>query len=78
MADSPQGKWTDPFMICKPGYTGIRKPFMYAAKAHPELNGDGIYVTYNVNSFDFGELIENQSLYFPKFILIKIIDNGEH
>ena len=48
---------------------------MYAAKAHPELQGDGIYITYNVNSFDFGELIENQNLYFPKFILIKIIDN---
>ena len=74
MADSLQGKWTEPFLFYKPGYPGIQKPFMYTAKAHPELQSDGIYITYNVNSFDFGELIENQNLYFPKFILIKIID----
>ena len=75
MADSLQGKWTEPFVFYKPGYPGIKKPFMYAAKAHPELHSDGIYITYNVNSFDFEELIENQNLYFPKFILIKVIDN---
>ena len=75
MSDSMQGKWTEPFLFYKPGYQGVKKPFMYAAKAHPELQGDGIYITYNVNSFDFSELIENQELYFPKFILIKIIEN---
>ena len=75
MADCLQGKWTEPYLFFKPAYPGIKKPFMYAAKAHPELKGDGIYITYNVNSFDFGELIENQNLYFPKFILIKITDN---
>jgi hypothetical protein len=75
MSDSMQGRWTEPFLFYKPGYPAIKKPFMYAAKAHPELKGDGVYVTFNVNSFDFDELIGNQNLYFPKFILIKIIDN---
>jgi hypothetical protein len=70
MADSLQGPWSEPYMFYTPEYSGIKKPFMYAAKAHPELQGYGIYITYNVNSFDFEELLENQSVYFPKFVII--------
>lgn len=79
MADSPAGKWTDPYMFYVPVYQGIRKPFMYSAKAHPEFGPGGFYVTYNVNSFDFGELVENHSIYFPRFIFVKITgkDSGE-
>ncbi len=45
---------------------------MYAAKAHPELEGNGIYITYNTNSTDFKELTDNHNIYFPEFILLKI------
>lgn len=72
MSDKITGPWTEPCMIYTPTYPGVKKPFMYSAKAHPELVSDGIYITYNVNSFDFRELIENQTIYFPKFILLKI------
>jgi len=75
MADSINGQWTKPLSFYKPEYPGVKKPFMYSAKSHPELKADGMYITYNVNSFDFGELIENQDIYFPKFILIKITEN---
>lgn len=78
MSDSIQGKWSEPYMFYTPQYPGVKKPFMYAAKAHPELKGDGVYVTYNVNSFDLGELIENQTLYFPRFILVKIVYHDEN
>ncbi|MEI7492174.1 MAG: DUF4185 domain-containing protein [Bacteroidota bacterium] len=77
MSDSLQGKWTEPFMFYTPEYPGVKSPFMYAAKAHPELPGKGIYITYNVNSFDFSELAENQTIYFPKFILMRIVKNDE-
>lgn len=72
MADEITGPWTEPFMIYTPSYAGIKKPLMYSVKAHPELAGAGIYVTYNVNSFDFAELIDNQTIYFPKFIRFTI------
>jgi hypothetical protein len=71
-SDSLQGPWTAPYLFFTPAYTEVKKPFMYSAKAHPELDGNGVYVTYNVNSFDFGELVTNQTIYFPKFILLKI------
>ncbi|MBK9985224.1 MAG: hypothetical protein IPP15_23230 [Saprospiraceae bacterium] len=51
---------------------------MYSAKAHPELRGDGIYITYNVNSFDDDELLDNMDIYFPKFILMKIVERDIH
>jgi len=72
MADSIQGPWTSPCLIGKPQYPGVKQAFMYSVKAHPELNIGGLPVTYNVNSFDFGELIANQTIYFPKFIKLKI------
>ncbi|ULQ53610.1 DUF4185 domain-containing protein [Flavihumibacter fluvii] len=72
LADSIQGKWSDPYMVYTPNYKGARQPFMYAAKAHPELKGNGIYITYNVNSFDFNEVLSNQSLYYPRFMLLNI------
>lgn len=73
MSDSIQGQWTEPHLFYTPVYPGVKKPLLYAAKAHPELQAGGIYITYNVNSFDFDELIENQSIYFPNFIQMKIV-----
>lgn len=76
MSDNLQGPWTEPYIFYTPEYHGVKKPFIYSAKSHPELHADGIYITYNINSFDFAELTENQSIYFPKFILIKIVKNA--
>ncbi len=70
-ANQLTGPWTEPVMIDTPVYTGIKKPLMYAAKAHPQLEGNGIYITYNINSVDFEELLTNQSIYFPRFLLLK-------
>lgn len=49
-----------------------RKEFAYTARAHPELNSDGILITYNVNNFDFGQLVNDETIYFPKIIKLKI------
>lgn len=78
MSDSLHGKWTDPLVFYTPAYSGIGKSFMYSAKSHPELHADGIYITYNVNSFEFTELLKNQRIYFPKFILMKIVKTDKH
>lgn len=72
ISDRPEGPWTDPYLFYTPCYQGISKPFMYSAKSHPELKAEGFHVTYNINSFDFGELIRNHSIYFPRFLLVKI------
>lgn len=67
-----EGPWSEPAIFFKPDYSGIPEPMMYSAKAHPELrNPNGVYVTYNLNA-DFGFLVKNQSIYFPKFITLQI------
>jgi len=73
MADKLTGPWTEPSTIYTPSYPGVKKPLMYSAKAHPELLADGIYITYNVNSFDFWELVKNKTIYYPRFIKLTII-----
>ena len=72
MAEHLEGPWSEPTTIYKPSYADIKQPFMYSAKAHPELHGDGVYITYNVNSFDFGHMLDNRSIYFPKFVRLKL------
>ena len=44
---------------------------MYTANAHPELESDGLIITYNINNGDFGRLISNEEIYFPKIINLK-------
>ena len=78
LSDSLQGPWTEPYLFYSPEYEGIKKPFMYSAKAHPELTGDGIYITYNINSFDFDEVLANETIYFPKFVRVKIEKKNDH
>lgn len=72
LANHPQGPWSAPRMLYEPALKGIRQPFVYAAKAHPEQRGDGLCITYNVNSFDFSEVLQNQSIYFPKTIWVRL------
>lgn len=72
MADRPEGPWSEPKIIYTSDHAGVKMPIIYSAKAHPELRGDGLFVTYNVNSLDLKHMLENQSIYFPRFLRVKI------
>jgi hypothetical protein len=54
------------------------EPFVYAAKAHPELAGrepGALVVTYATNSFDFADLFTPQgaaSLYWPRVVEVTL------
>jgi len=53
-------------------------PFVYAARAHPELDGGDpseLVATYATNSFDFWDLFTpegEQNLYWPRFVLLNL------
>jgi hypothetical protein len=70
LAEQPEGPWSTPVIFYKP-HLKSQKDFVYSANAHPEITADGILVTYNVNNGDFGELVKNENIYFPKFVRIK-------
>lgn len=71
LAEQPEGPWSQPVIFYNTQLKS-QEDFVYSANAHPEISNDGILVTYNVNNGNFKELIKNDSIYFPKFISVKI------
>jgi hypothetical protein len=70
-SDSPKGPWTNERVLyCTPESGG--NIFTYNAFAHPEQSIDGdLLITYNVNSFVFGDLFDDVNNYRPRFVRIK-------
>jgi hypothetical protein len=70
------GPWSSPVVIYRPPESDGPQPFVYAAKAHPELVGPDaadLVITYATNSFEFSDLFTPQgtrSLYWPRFVLL--------
>lgn len=46
---------------------------IYAAKANPELDAEGaLAVTYIPSSFDIATVVADETLYYPRFIRLKL------
>lgn len=73
------GPWSPPEDVMTPPESHGPDPFVYAAKAHPELvapSADDLVVTYATNSFDFAELFTpegQEELYWPRFVRLTLI-----
>lgn len=67
-ATQPQGPWTEPQPVYRPRESRARDVFVYAAKAHPVLEGAPILVTYAANHFKPEKLLRSRSLYYPRFV----------
>jgi hypothetical protein len=69
---TPYGPWGHRTTV----YTtpeAVGDTFTYNAKVHPQAtNSAGLLVSYDVNSFDFGDLLDDVSLYRPRFIRVKL------
>jgi hypothetical protein len=82
VGDSPAGPFDfeEPIYHC-PEPQQIPSTFVYNAKAHPNLSEpDELLISYNVNTFDFGDLFNNADTYRPRFITFntnQIITNVE-
>ena len=71
-ACSPTGPWVEPQTIYETPESGGGH-FTYNAHAHPELSEDGtLLISYNVNTFDFEELMSTPTIYRPKFITLDL------
>jgi hypothetical protein len=62
------GGWSNLQTIYAPPEKARKNIMIYAAKAHPELTGADIVLTYNTNSLEFNELINDDALYYPRFV----------
>lgn len=74
------GPWSPPITVFHPPESKRKNPFVYAAKAHPELKNEtkqGLVITYVANSFDFFDLLTDhgtENLYWPRFVQLSLPD----
>lgn len=72
-ACSPTGPWRHPQTIYETPESEPENHFTYNAHGHPELSEDGeLLISYNVNTFDFDELMSSPTIYRPKFITLDL------
>ena len=71
VADSLTGPWPEPRVFFTPPEAGRLDILIYAGKAHPELSGSDLAVTYLVNSLDEKTLLTDMNIYFPRFLKIR-------
>jgi hypothetical protein len=61
------GPWSELELIFVPPEKTIPDIMIYAAKAHPELNGADLILTYMTNA-PVQTIIEDSTLYYPRFL----------
>lgn len=66
------GPWTGPTVFHRPPESDGPNAFVYAGKAHPELTGADLVVTYAANSFEFADLFNNPALYYLLFVRVTL------
>lgn len=62
------GPWSAPRMVYRPPEYYRPNVMIYSAKAHPELSGADLLLTYATNTFQFGELSTDSLIYYPRFV----------
>lgn len=64
------GPWSAPRMVYRPSEYYRPNAMIYAAKAHPELTGADLVLTYANNSFEFAEHLSDPRTYYPRFVTL--------
>jgi hypothetical protein len=64
------GPWSEPDTVFVPAQAVFPRIMIYQGKAHPQLEGADLVVTYCTNSFDFGDHLAEHWLYYPRFVRV--------
>jgi hypothetical protein len=70
-ANRLEGPWSELKTIYRPPESNRLDALVYAGKAHPELLGADLILTYVANSTDFGVLVNDMTIYYPRFIRVR-------
>ncbi|GAB6164479.1 hypothetical protein JCM19992_04790 [Thermostilla marina] len=76
-AASPTGPWSEPLLLYPCPEGDDKGLFCYAGKAHPELarQADELIITYAANAWDFKRLVEDRSVYQPRFVRVRLAED---
>jgi hypothetical protein len=67
-ADSLTGTWTPIERFYRPEEYPLPDILIYAGKAHPQLVGADLVLTYATNIVGYGQLVARDDLYYPRFL----------
>ena len=71
------GPWSGPRMVYRPSDYYRPNVMIYSAKAHPELTGADLVLTYSTNTFEFAEHLSDAQTYYPRFVrLTRCVNNS--
>jgi len=62
------GPWSAPSAVYRPPEFDRPGIMIYAGKAHPDLSGADLVLTYATNSFEFTQHFSDPDLYYPRFV----------
>ncbi len=72
-APRPEGRWSEPVKVYHPPESDRKGAMVYSAKAClQQLSGGDLLLVYSSNSSDFAELLRDESLYYPRFVRLRI------
>jgi hypothetical protein len=71
-APHPEGPWSKAREIYRPPESNRPDAFVYAGKSHPELTGADVVITYATNSMNFGTLLRDMSIGYPRFVRLDL------
>ncbi len=69
-AERPEGPWSDLESFFVPEESSRPGVMIYAAKAHPQLSGAELVLTYASNGRDVEETLDDDSIYYPRFVKV--------
>jgi hypothetical protein len=67
-ADQLTGPWSQARVLFRPPEYTRPNVMIYAAKAHPELEGADLVLTYATNTFRLSEHFSDSLIYYPRFV----------
>lgn len=62
------GPWSQPRLVYRPSDYYRPNVMIYSAKAHPDLTGADLVLTYATNTFQFDEHFSDAQIYYPRFV----------
>lgn len=70
------GPWSGPRPVYRPPEFHRPNVMIYAGKAHPQLAGADLVLTYATNTFEGREGIRDTNIYFPRFVRLTRCEGG--
>jgi uncharacterized protein DUF4185 len=67
-APAVDGPWSDVSSSYRPPESSLDGVLVYAGKGHAELAGADVVATYAANATQFSSLVQDSSLYYPRFV----------